>query len=192
MHRTVAVLTLLAAGAVSAQTPGPQWTPPIRALQLLAAPVDSQERPRAVTHSDFYYTRLRVHRIGSYVILPLFVGEYFLGDKLIKENQDTPGWVKGAHSTVAGGIGVIFGVNTVTGVWNLWDSRHDPGGRARKYLHSALLIASDAGIALAAASAGDAGDDGRVDPSGARRHRNIAVGAMGIGAVGTAMMWLWK
>lgn len=198
MHRAARLtfLTIVCAVALSAQTPAAAWTPSPRALQLLATRADTQERPRAVTHSDLYYTRLKIHRIGSYVILPLMVGEYFLGDKLIKQGGGEGGGVKGAHSAVAGGIGVVFGVNTVTGLWNLWESRHDQGGRARKYLHSALLIAADAGIALAAASAGEAGgDDGRervANGDGAQRHRNIAVGAMGIGAVGTAMMWLWK
>ena len=154
---------------------------------LLTMPVDSsqQERPRVVDHGDLYYTRLSIHRLGSYVMFPLFVTEYFLGDKLLDE--DGSGGSKGAHTLVAGGIAVLFGVNTVTGLWNLWDARHDEGA-VRRYLHAGLMLAADAGFLLTATSAEDP-DESR---SGAERHRNIALGSMGVSAVGTVMMWLWK
>jgi hypothetical protein len=154
---------------------------------LLTIPVDSaqQERPRVIDHGDLYYTRLTIHRLGSYAMFPLFVTEYFLGDQLLDEEGS--GGSKGAHSLVAGGIAALFGVNTVTGLWNLWDARHDPGA-ARRYLHAGLMLAADAGFLLTAASAEDP-DDSR---SGAERHRNIALGSMGVSAVGTVMMWLWK
>ncbi len=153
---------------------------------LLTMPADSQqERPRVVDHGDLYYTRLTIHRLGSYAMFPLFVTEYLLGDQLLDE--DGSGGSEGAHSLVAGGIAVLFGVNTVTGLWNLWDARHEEGA-ARRYLHAGLLLAADAGFLLTAQSAEDPSDS----RSGAARHRNIALGSMGLSAAGTVMMWLWK
>jgi len=153
---------------------------------LVTMPVDSQqERPHAVDHGDWYYTRLSIHRLGSYAMFPLFLTEYLLGEQLLDEDGSEGS--KGAHTLVAGGIGVLFGVNTVTGLWNLWDARHDEGA-ARRYLHAGLMLAADAGFFWTALSAEDPEDSG----SGAERHRNIALGSMGLSAVGTVMMWLWK
>jgi hypothetical protein len=158
---------------------------PVRTT-LLTMPMDSQqERPRVVDHGDLYYTRLTIHRLGSYAMFPLFVTEYFLGDQLLDEGGSEGS--KGAHTLVAGGIAALFGINTVTGLWNLWDARHDEGA-ARRYLHAALMLAADAGFLLTATSAEDP-DESR---SRAQRHRNIALGSMGVSAVATVMMWLWK
>jgi hypothetical protein len=66
-------------------------------------------RPRAITYSDAYYTRLTIHRIGSYAMLPLFVTEYILGQKLINDSVPSSG-LKTAHGLVAGGIAVVFAV----------------------------------------------------------------------------------
>jgi hypothetical protein len=150
-------------------------------------------RKRAVEHSDFYYKRLAVHRYASYATLPLFVTEYFLGQSLFNHPGEE-GSTKSAHGAVAGAIGVLFGVNTVTGVWNLWDSRHDEDGRTRRYLHSFLMIAADAGFAWTGATA--PGDDDRLgDPSldsRRRKHRTIALTSMGVSLASYAMMILWK
>jgi hypothetical protein len=170
---------VLGVSSVAAQAP--------RQHALLAFPADSQqERPHAVDHGDMYYTRLTIHRWGSYAMFPLFVTEYLLGDQLLEDENGSEG-SKGAHTLVAGGIAVLFGVNTVTGLWNLWDARHDEGA-ARRYLHAGLMLAADAGFLLTAASAEDPDESG----SGAEHHRNIALASMGVSAVGTVMMWLWK
>jgi hypothetical protein len=158
--------------------------PPARWVPQLDTP---RVRPRAVEYSDWYARRLAIHRIGSYTMLPLFAAEYALGDRLLN-GTNVASWVKPAHATVAGGVATLFTVNTVTGVWNLWDSRHDPAGGTRKWLHAGLLLASDAGFAWTGVLAGDANKS----PSNARRHRNVAVGSMALSTVGTALMWFWK
>src|SRR5690349_10197276 len=87
-------------------------------------------RPMAtasVDYSDAYYTRLTVHRVASYTMLPLFAAEYFLGDRLLNGAREES-WIKPTHVGVGMGIGGLFAVNTVTGLWNLWDARHDPNG----------------------------------------------------------------
>jgi hypothetical protein len=153
----------------------------------LAAQDSTSKRPMAIEYSDLYYTRLRIHQVGSYIMLPLAAGQYYLGEQLLNKT-DPPKWVKGAHSAVALGLGVTFGANTVTGAWNLWDARHDPHGRARRYIHSALLVAGDVMFVLAATSAESAQDS----PAGGNTHRNYALTGFSLSAAGTVMMWLWK
>jgi len=159
----------------------------IGTLSLRLPEDTTRRRPRAVTYSDAYATRLKIHQIGSYVMLPLVGLEFGLGQTLFT-SSNPPSWVKPTHTTVAWGIGALFTVNTVTGVWNLWDSRHDPAGRTRRYIHAALLLASDAGFAITGAMGEDAGHSSD-DRS---RHRNFALGSIGLATAGTVMMWLWK
>lgn len=143
-------------------------------------------RRHAIEYSDWYDRRLTIHRIGSYTMLPLFGAEYVLGNQLIHGDQSSA--MKGAHVAVATGIGALFTVNTVTGVWNLWDARSDPAGRTRRTLHAITMLASDAGFIWTGAIGGDA----KRSNDNARRHRNVAIGSIGIATIGTAMMWLWK
>jgi hypothetical protein len=158
-------------------------------------PVDTPvvRRPLAIEYSDFYYTRLTIHRIGSYTMLPLFAAEYSLGQNLIQDISP-PTWMKPTHALVAGGIGVLFGINTITGVWNLWDSRKDPEGRTRRIVHSVLMLASDAGFAAAGATA--PGHRDYLDYSSYRQrvnlHRGIAIGSIAASTIGGVMMWFWK
>lgn len=151
-------------------------------------------RPRSIELSNGYYKRLGIHRVLSYAALPLFAGEYLLGEKLL-DDADPPGWVKGAHGGVALALGGIFVTNTVTGAWNLWEARKVPDGRTRRLLHTALMLAADAGFVYTATLAGDAGreDDGiPQSPDGARKHRNAAIVSLSLATVSTVMMWLWK
>ena len=146
-------------------------------------------RPRAIEYSDAYYTRLRIHMVASYAELPLFGAEYILGDRLLRDERTgfPPSGLKAAHAGVAGALGVLFAVNTVTGVWNLWDSRHDPANRTLRIIHSVAMLGADAGFALAGATGGNA-KNSALD---AQRHRNIAVGSMALATAGTAIMWLF-
>lgn len=166
----------------------PDSAVPVTAVAQVISPTDTvKRRPRAIEYSDAYFTRLQIHRIGSYTMLPLFAVEYALGQNLMngKPQQD---WVKGSHAAVALGVGALFTVNTVTGVWNLWDARSDPAGRSRRWLHSALMIASDAGFAWTGQLAGDA----KHSVNAQQKHRNVALGSMAISTVGAGMMWIWK
>ena len=159
---------------------------PSDSLRAGAQHADTVQRRHAVTYSEWYNRRLTIHRIGSYTMLPLFGAEYVLGSQLLQGNAS--GAVKPAHVAVATGIGALFTVNTVTGVWNLWDSRADPAGRTRRTIHAITMLASDAGFVWTGAIAGDA----KRSNANARRHRNVALGSIGVATIGTAMMWLWK
>lgn len=154
------------------------------------APLDTpRARPRAIEYSDAYNTRLTIHRWGSYVELPLFATEFLLGNTLYTSRTPPASWVRPTHRDVAYGLAALFTVNTVTGAWNLWDSRHDPSGRPLKYVHTALMLASDAGFAWA----GTVGSGARYATTATwRRHRNIALGSMALATAGTGIMWLWN
>jgi len=158
-----------------------------RSDSIVADTAQTTRRPRAIEYSDAYHTRLKIHQIGAYLMIPLFVTEYVLGEKLLTSTNRSNG-LKTAHSMVAAGVGVVFVSNTVTGAWNFWNSRKDPNGRARRDVHSALMLASDVGFLMTAASAGNA----RRSLSQARTHRTIAISSIALSAIGSGMMWLWK
>jgi hypothetical protein len=144
-------------------------------------------RPRAIEYSDAYHTRLKIHQIGAYAMLPLFISEYIIGQKLLTSTNRSHS-LKTAHSIIATGLGIVFVSNTVTGGWNFWDARKDPNGRARREIHSALMLASDVGMVATAISASSA-KRSLVD---ARRHRTIAISSIALSAIGSGMMWLWR
>jgi hypothetical protein len=199
--------------AVAQAQQAPSWDAPVGAVRLtarvraesvpaVARPVPRAvadtpvvSRPRAIEYSDMYFTRLTIHRIGSYTMLPLFVAEYSLGQNLMQD-ASPPGWMKPAHGVVAGGVAVLFGVNTITGLWNLWDARDDPDGRTRRTVHSVLMLVADAGFAATGALAPEKEDDGFVNYGTylhrVRVHRGVAIGSFALSTVGSAMMWFWK
>ena len=138
-----------------------------------------------------YNTRLTIHRIASYAEFPLFIAEYIVGTKVQNDERDNPGVTspsKGAHTAIATGLEALFAVNTVTGLWNLIESRHEPEGRARRWIHSILMLVADGGF-LATAGAGGSADGGG---NNADHHRALAIGSAGVATVATLMMWLWK
>ena len=159
----------------------------------VVAPLDTPVvRRRAIQYSDSYYTRLTIHRIGSYVMLPLFAGEYALGQNLIND-ASPPTWIKPTHLGVALGIGGLFTINTVTGAMNLWESRDDPSNRGLRITHTVLMLASDAGFAITGALTPRTHSFDFAEIQASRnRHRNWALGSMALSTAGTALMWFVK
>jgi hypothetical protein len=157
-----------------------------------AAPADTgQVRPRAVEYSEGYGKRLEIHRIASYAELPLFAAEFIVGQKLLSDERNTgtaPGGLKTTHTILAGGLGVLFAVNTVTGVWNMVEARHDPAGRTRRTIHGLSMLVADAGFLWTASLANGA----RHSDAQATRHRNVAIASISVATASTLMMWLWK
>ena len=187
----------MAVGALSTPTPVGPRIAPVGFSERLATASDSaagtdtvkRKRPRSIEYNDAYYTRLKIHRVASYAELPLFATEYILGERLLREERTgfPSSGLKTAHTTVALGLGALFTINTVTGVWNLWDSRNDPSGRTRRLIHSIAMLGADAGFALAGASGGGASES----QSDANHHRTIAISSMALATAGTAMMWFF-
>lgn len=164
---------------------GPRRLAP--AFALASGLVADTTRPRrvAVEYSDAYATRLTIHRVASYAMLPLFGAEYILGQKLLDNSTSSTG---NQHSLVAGAVATLFGVNTITGAWNWWEARNDENGRTRRTVHTVLMLAADAGFAATGMLANSA--SGSHDK--ALTHRNVALGSMGVATIGTAIMWFWK
>ena len=146
-------------------------------------------RPRAIEYSDAYYTRLEIHHWASFAELPLFAGEWVVGQRLLNEERTgfPSSGLKTTHQAIALGLGALFTINTVTGGWNLWEGRKDPAGRTLRILHSVAMLGADAGFAWAGASGGGAKDT----DVAANHHRTIAISSMALATAGTAMMWFF-
>lgn len=134
-------------------------------------------------YSAWYYRRLDVHRWGSYAMLPLFAYQYWAGTQLMRGDDERDD-VEDGHALAATGVATLFTVNTVTGLWNLYEGWNDPTDRTRKRLHAILLLAADAGFVATGLLAEEADDSG----SARRTHRNVAIGSMALATTGWLMM----
>jgi hypothetical protein len=149
-----------------------------------------QARPVVFEYSDGYRTRLKIHKIASFATIPLFVAEGVIGQSLY--NDPTSG-KRTAHLWVATGIGVLFGVNTVTGVWNLTEARKDPNGRTRRMTHSILMLAADATFfATAMTGPGHHFRNPSEYDSSKSLHRSLAFTSVTLASAGYAMMFVWR
>ena len=155
-------------------------------------------RPRPVSYGVWYNRVLAVHRWASFAEFPLFAGEYYVGVRLLSQpagggrSSTRPGdgersSLRSTHDALAAGLGALFAVNTLTGGYTLWASRRDPAGRPRRFIHTLLMLVSDAGFL---ATAGSAEDDSGPGSNGT--HRALAEGSMGVALAGTLMMWVWR
>ena len=154
------------------------------ALALAQDPPAQRPRPVAFEYSDAYRTRRKIHVYASIAMLPLFVTQFALGDSLYTESTDGK---RTAHAIVGSSIGVLFGLNTVTGVWNMWEGRKDPAGRTRRLAHGIMMLAADAGFAATALLA--PGDDGGGNRSA---HRAVAITSMSVATASYLMMLLTR
>lgn len=141
----------------------------------VAAP--AEQRPQAFTYSDAYNTRRKIHMAASWATLPLFVGQYIAGQKLYdgEGGESAKSW----HGGLAASVAALFAVNTVTGVWNLWEARGDPNGKTRRMIHGLLMLGADAGFVATGLMAPD--DDGE-GGSSQSAHRTVAITSMGVAA----------
>lgn len=148
---------------------------------------EADPSPQLIEYSDGYFTRLTVHKWASYLMLPLFVSEYVVGQKLIRgEGGDN---LRGAHRALAGGIAGLFAVNTVTGGLNAIEAWKDPAGRNRRTIHGALMLLADAGFVITAGLAGQREDEGGlVGPVNNDNHRRVAIASMSTALIGYVMM----
>jgi len=163
--------------------------PPVRAgvsWNTAAGTVGTADSTRAesVEYSDWYGRRLTIHRWASYATIPLFAFQYVAGRKLYDESTDAPGWATTGHGIAATGVAALFTVNTVTGVWNLWDARKDPAGRKWRTAHAVLMLAADAGFT----ATGLLAERAERSPDSRRLHRNVAISSMGVATVSYLMM----
>ena len=147
-------------------------------------------RPVAFEYSEGYKTRAKIHKIASFATLPLFVANYVVGQDLYNNPGDES--KKGLHAGLAATTGVLFGVNTVTGAWNLWEGRKDPNHRTKRMTHGILMMAADVGF-LATAMLAPESDEGEYSGGASytdqrSTHRTVALTAMGIATVSYLIM----
>src|SRR5438477_2892509 len=134
----IAVLGLAAQLLVTVPTD----TPPV---------VHPRPRPRAIEVSEWYNRRLTIHRWLAYSTIPVFAVQWTAGQQIWAKGPAAPTWARTGHRVGATTLAGIFTVNTVTGVWNLWDSRAVPENRGLRYMHAVSMLTADAGFTWAGA-----------------------------------------
>jgi hypothetical protein len=152
-------------------------------------PADSQPlHAAAVEHSDAYLTRKKLHKYASFATLPLFATEVALGQSLY--STPTKGSRRTAHGLVGAGIVGLFGVNTVTGAWNMFgEDRQDPEGRTLRLVHALLMMAADVGFVATTMSAPSSNPrEALTFASREATHRNLAYASIGVATTGYLIM----
>jgi hypothetical protein len=148
-----------------------------------------RRRRKSVEVSEWYERRLRIHRYGAYAMVPLFAFQAAAGTQLYNEGSGAPSWARNGHRIGAASLATVFGVNTVTGLWNLWDSRSVEQGRTRRTIHTVLMLASDAGFSYAGIKLADEAETSADKRS---QHRKVAYASMGVALTGAGMMLFWR
>jgi hypothetical protein len=156
-------------------------TPPATAPQPAPAP-----RPLAIEYSDGYELRRKIHVYASVATAPLFVAQYVVGKKLF--DGHTSESMQTAHTALAAGIGALFAVNTVTGVWNLWEGRKDPNRRTRRLIHGLSMIGADVGFVATAMTAPEHIEGPRTHST----HRTVAITSVAIASASYVYMLLTR
>jgi hypothetical protein len=169
---------------------------PFRSLAFASALLPQDAQPvhaAAIEHSSAFRTRSKIHKYASFATLPLFATEVALGQSLYTANSTTDA-KRGAHAAVGAGITALFGVETVTGLWNMFgkEGRMDKEGRTRRLVHGLLMLAADIGFVATTASA-PGHEGGRSGPSYAdsrSTHRTLAIASISVGTAGYLVMLL--
>jgi hypothetical protein len=158
-------------------------------LELQPDTTTPRRRHKAVQVSDWYNRRLRIHRYLAYTTIPLYAFQAIAGNQLYQESSSAPEWAKTGHRVGATALATVFTVNTVTGLWNLWDSRSVPQGRTRRVIHTVLMLASDAGFTYAGVKLSNEAEN---SAQKRQQHRNLAYASMGVAIAGSGMMLIWR
>jgi hypothetical protein len=144
----------------------------------------------AIEHSDANQTRAKIHKYASFATLPLFAAEVALGQSLYNTPTNA-GANKSAHALVGAGIVGLFGVNTVTGAWNLFgEGWRDTDGRTLRLVHGLLMMAADVGfLATTASGPNGGGRNGALTfETDKVTHRNMAVASISVATAGYVIM----
>jgi hypothetical protein len=170
----------------------------LRAVDSVAQVVEFQDTPEqplhaaAVEHSDAYLARARIHKVASFATLPLFATELVLAQSLYNTPSNA-GALRSAHIIVGTGMIGLFGVNTVTGAWNLFgEGLHEKDGRTLRLVHGMLMMAADVGFVATVATGPNSRSARQALTFESRKatHRNYAVFSIGSGTIGYLIMLL--
>src|SRR4029077_20470193 len=117
-----------------------------------------------------------------FATLPLFAAEVALGQSLYTPSANTGG-KRSAHAVIGAGIVGLFGVNTVTGAWNLFgEGRSDKEGRTRRLVHGLLMMAADVGFLATERSGPNSGSPRQALTFETDKvtHRNLAIASISV------------
>jgi hypothetical protein len=146
----------------------------------------------AVEHSDAYQRRAKIHKYASFATIPLFATELLLGQSLYNTPSNAQS-LRGVHAAVGAGIVGLFGVNTVTGAWNLFgEGWSEKPGRTLRLVHGLLMMAADFGI-LATTASGPNSNNRRgalTFETDKVTHRNLAIASISVGTASYLLMLL--
>lgn len=159
-----------------------------RADLTLVLPDPDQTSPPptvAIEYSHGYDVRLRIHRYASYLMLPFFGAEAVVGEKLLHDPLSRR--LKGEHAWLNVGVFGLFGVDSVTGIWNLKEGWHDPHGRVLRMTHALLMMTADGGF-LATALTAPRSRSVAVNTAVGATHRNLAITSISVATVGYLIM----
>jgi hypothetical protein len=157
-------------------------TAPVAAPARVPFCSPAAHRPAEEDVGEWYGRRLTLHRYAAWTAVAAFPVEIYTGWRLRSAGAD-PEWVRDTHRATVWVLGSTFAVNTVTGVWNWWDSRKEPQGRGWRTAHTLVMVAADAAM-FATARAGQA----RARGEGGEWHRELAFTTAGLTAIGHLMM----
>src|SRR5438477_8405847 len=157
--------------------------------QVAAQDTLPRRRPRSIEVSDWYSRRLTIHRYVSYAVIPVFAAQYAAGRHLFAQSREAPTWAKTVHRVGATATAGMFTVNTVTGVWNLWDSRSVSQNRTLRTAHALMMITADAGFTYAGAKLSN---EAETSLDARKKHRLIALTSMGVTVASGLMMKIWN
>jgi len=163
--------------------------PTITQVESLDLQDTVRRRRKSVEVSDWYGRRLTIHRTLAYASLPVFGAQWVAGERLFKYGNTAPTWAKTTHRAGATTLAGIFTVNTVTGLWNLWDSRSVPQNRALRTVHALSILAADGAFTWAGATLSNQAEQS-LDKR--KLHRTVALSAMGVTVVSGAAMKLFN
>lgn len=180
------------AGATPVRQVPPTATAPARMTLPPQEAARDDTRGAIVEYGDWYARRLTIHRWTSIAMVPLFVAQYASGRQVLEHGRDAPTWARRAHQPLAGAIAGTFGLNILTGGWNMWEGRNDPAERGRRWVHTALMLGASAGFVATAALAeddigeGEEGEDDEGDDFQA--HQTAAIAATSVAVIGAVIM----
>lgn len=153
-----------------------------------ASPVSDADtvrvRRRAVRLTDAYYTRLKLHKYSSYLMLPTAAYMYASGQQLMQHGRNAPGWAVNGHGIGAGVIAGLFALNTYTGAMNWWETRSQEVGLTWRTLHAGLMLMSDVGFF----TVGQLATPAENSIATRRLHRNLAIASISMATTSYVMM----
>lgn len=161
-------------------------------LRFMRIPIDTpppRTRPRAIQISDWYSRRLTIHRYTAYATIPVFAAQWIAGNQLLQESRAAPEWAKVTHRAGATALAGMFTVNTVTGLWNWWDSRALSQHRALRTVHAFTMIACDAAFSYTGAKLSN---DAETSNSARHLHHQVALISMGVTVLSGTAMKIWN